>query len=136
MKMQNGYYTGSNFDAGGGFTGAKSTGIDKPRIILTHKTQNLEDRPELKATLGKKAQDLSITDSLSLEDYIIFQRAYFKKTNKHLDEKGWTWLLKTKSGSRFVCARWDPTDDGLRVLARGADYSSSSLGCRASRYFT
>jgi len=135
MKMEKGYYTCSNFDDGGGFSGAKSVGVEKDRIILVHKAQNLTDRPELKSTKGLKAQDLDINNSLSLEDYIFFQRSYFKETGKHLDEDGWTWLLKTKSGTRFVCSSWNPSDRKLSVDAADAGNSYPNLGCRPSRYF-
>ena len=135
MKMENGNYTSSNFDAGGSFAGAQSTGVDKVRIILVHKTQNLKDRPELKATSGVKAQDVNIEESLSLEDYILLQRKYFKETGKHLDEDGWTWIPRTKSGSRFVNSCWNPVGGKLYVDAYDAGYSSSGLGCRPSRYF-
>ncbi len=136
MKMANGYFTGSNFDNGGGFAGAVSTGVDKPRIILVHKTQNLKDRPELKATLGVKSEDVKIDESLSLDDYIIFSKKFNIDTGKHLDEDGWTWTPRTKSGTRFVDSYWYPGFGELRVNANDADYSNSSLGCRSSRYFT
>ena len=112
-----------------------STGTGGPRIILIHKAQNLNDHPELKQTKGKKAQDLSIDNSLSLEDYLIFQKKYNTETTKHLDEDGWTWLLKTKNGARFVCSGWSPSNRELGVDADSADYSYQDLGCRPSRYF-
>ncbi len=135
MKMKNGYFTGSNFDAGGGFAGAKSTGVDTPRVILIHRSQNLKDRPELQATLGIKAEKVRQDEALSLEDYLYFQRIYFKETGKHLDEDGWTWLVRTKSGTRFVGGGWSRDFHRLDVSANDADYSSPSLGCRPSRYF-
>jgi hypothetical protein len=136
MKMANGYFTGSNFDSSGGFAGAISTGVDKPRIILVHKAQNIVDHPELVQTKGIKAEDIKIDESLSLEDYLYLQRSYFKETGKHLDEDGWTWTPRTKSGARFVGSYWYPASGRLNVDAGAADRSNPNLGCRSSRYFT
>lgn len=139
MKMENGYYdyikSNSNVQNLKGIP-LQSSGTDKPRIILVHKSQELDDYPELKATLGVKAKDTIPDEALSLEDYLIFQRSYFKETGKHLDEKKWTWTPRTKSGSRFVSSRWNPGDGRLRVNAADAGASNSFLGCRPSRYFT
>lgn len=137
--MQNGYYdyvkSNSNVQDLKGIP-LTSIDTDKTRLILIHKVQNIENSPELKSTQGKKAEDLPIDESLSLDDYIIFQRIYFKQTGKHLDEKGWTWLLRTKSGSRFVSSCWYPVGGRLLVDAPGPGISAPPLGCRASRYFT
>ena len=140
LKVENGYYdyikSSSRVQDLNGIP-LSSTGTDKHRIILVHSTQNLVDHPELKSTLGVKAQDVNIEESLSLEDYIIFQRQYFKVTGKHLDsDSNVTWTPRTKSGTRFVCSRWDSGDGGLDVGALDADYSRSILGCRSSRYFS
>jgi MoxR-like ATPase len=138
MKMKNGYYDGisSNTTVSNlGGVPLQSSGIDKSRIVLVHKTQNLKDRPELKATLNVKAEDVNIEESLSIEDYIIFQKKYFKESGKYLDEDGWTWTPRTKSGSRFVHSYWNPVSGKLFVNARVAGYSRSNLGCRPSRYF-
>ncbi len=138
LKMDNGYYDAiksSETVPDLANIPLTSTDTDKPRIILIHKAQNLNDHPELKATKGKKTQDLDINNSLSLDDYLIFQKKYNTETTKHLDENGWTWLLKTKSGTRFVGSGWRPSARELYVAARGADLSDPSLGCRPSRYF-
>jgi len=79
MTMESGYYTGSNFDKGGGFAGAVSQNADKSRLILVHKTQNLKDRPELKKTLNIKGKDVKLEEALTLEDYLVFQKKYFAK---------------------------------------------------------
>jgi hypothetical protein len=113
----------------------QSTGTDKPRIILYHKTQNLADRPELKQTLGVKAQDINLEESFTLDDYIIISRKYFEETGNHLDKKGWTWTPRSKSGTRFVHCSWSPGNSALGVDADDALPSSSILGCRPSRYF-
>jgi hypothetical protein len=134
MKMEKGYFTGSNFDAGGGFAGAKSDHIDTPRLILVHKTQNLKDRPELASTRNIKGQDVNLDQILTLEDYLVFQRKYFEETQNHLDEDGWTWLA-TKSGARLVSSRWHPDHGKLLVRARVLDYQHEALGARPSRSF-
>ena len=64
---------------------------------------------------GKKKQIQA--EGLSLEEYEIFQRIYFEKTGKHLDESGWTWLIKSRSGSRVVSSYWYPDARQLTVYA-------------------
>ncbi len=134
MKMENGNWTSSNFDEGGGFEKAQSQNIDKTRIVLVHKTQNLKDHPELSKTLNIKGEDVDMKNTLTLEDYLVFQRKYFEETGKHLDEDGWTWLA-TKSGSRLVSSAWAPGDGQLHVDADGLDFRLDNLGARPSRSF-
>ncbi len=134
MKMQNGYYTGSNFDAGGEFKGAKSQNVDKPRIVLAHKTQNLKDNPELAKTLNTLGKDVDQKNTLTLEDYLVFQRKYFEETSKHLDEVGVTWLA-TKSAAHLVRSGWGPDGGRLDVSALDLVSSYSDLGVRPSRSF-
>ena len=136
-KMTEGYnptYQGDNFKSGGSFMGAKSPNVDKMRIVLVHNTQNLKDRPELKNTLNMKGKALNLDEILTLEDYLVFQRKYFKETGKHLDEVGATWL-STKSGSRLVNAGWSPSGSRVDVDADGLGYRSGDLGARPSRSF-
>ncbi len=136
-KTTGGYnptYEGTNFTTEGSFVGAKSEKVDKPRIVLVHKTQNLKDRPELAKTLNVKGQDVNLDHILTLEDYLVFQRKYFKENGKHLDEDGWTWLA-TKSGSRLVRAYWSPGTGSLEVYAYDLDYQTTFLGARPSRSF-
>jgi hypothetical protein len=136
-KMTKGYnptYEGDNFKQEGSFAGAKSQNTDKPRIVLTHNTQNLKDRPELASTLNIKGKDVKLDQTLTLEDYLVFQRKYFEETKKHLDEKGWTWLA-TKSGPRLVDSRWYPSGGELYVNVDGLGYRSGNLGARPSRSF-
>lgn len=136
-KMTEGYaatYQGTNFTQGGSFAGAKSQNVDKPRIVLVHKTQNLKDRPELAKTLNIKGQDVNLDHTLTLEDYLVFQRKYFLETAKHLDEKGYTWLA-TKSGSQLVNASWAPSAGQVHVITIGLDSQVNSLGARPSRSF-
>ncbi|MBP6911928.1 MAG: AAA family ATPase [Candidatus Pacebacteria bacterium] len=136
-KMTEGYtetWQGDNFKSGGSFAGAKSEKVDKPRIVLVHKTQNLKDNPELAKTLNIKGGDAIKSEILTLEDYLVFQRKYFKETGKHLDEDGWTWLA-TKSGARLVTANWDPSASRVGVFASGLGYQDESFGARPSRSF-
>jgi len=134
MTMESGYYTGSNFDKGGGFAGAVSQNADKSRLILVHKTQNLKDRPELKKTLNIKGKDVKLDEALTLEDYLVFQKKYFEETGNHLDEDGWTWLA-TKSGARLVNSSWHPGARRLHVHAADLAHRIGDLGVRPSRCF-
>ena len=106
------------------------------REEIDRRVENNEEVPvSFEAVInGKKTQIKS--EGFSLNEYLIFQRQYFEKTNKHLDSNGWTWLPKTRSGSRFVYSRWDPGVDQLSVYAGGAGYSGGRLGCRLSRSFS
>jgi hypothetical protein len=137
-KMTEGYKTetweSSNFTEGGGFAGAKSENVDKPRIVLVHKTQNLKDNPELAKTLNIKGEDAIKSEMLTLEDYLVFQRKYFKETGKHLDEVGATWLA-TYAGARLVYADWDPSDGQVDVIADDLGNQFGYLGARPSRSF-
>jgi len=135
MKIKNGYYEYDNFKDGGSFAGAKGSGVDKPRIVLVHKTQNLKDRPELSKTLNIKGQDVKLDQTLTLEDYLVFQKKYFEETGKHLDEDGWTWLA-TESGARLVDSGWNPGDGKLYVAAHDLDSRYTNLGARPSRSFS
>ena len=88
-----------------------------------------------KVSIAGKETEIK-TEGLSLSEYMIFQGLYFEKNKKHLDEKGWTWLTKSCSGSRVVGSGWGP---GSRRLGVGADDSSASggdLGLRLSRSFS
>jgi MoxR-like ATPase len=137
-KMTEGYkaktWESSNFTEGGGFIKAQSQNVDKPRIVLVHKAQNLKDNPELTKTLNVKGQDLKLDQILTLEDYLVFQRKYFKEKGKHLDEDDWTWLA-TKSGARLVDASWDPSDERVDVIAIDLGSQGEDLGARPSRSF-
>ena len=75
-------------------------------------------------------------EGLSLNEYLILQRQYFQANQKHLDEKGWTWLLKTSSASRIADALWNPGNSRLGVRADDLGDSDDNLGCRLSRSFS
>lgn len=107
------------------------TSLDKPKIeTMISGGQELGADFEVEIN-GKKMQIKA--DSLSLEEYEIFQRVYFEKTGKHLDESGWTWLMKSRSGSRVVDSNWNPDDRQLNVNANDPDNVNDNLGLRLSR---
>ncbi|MBM2818246.1 MAG: 5 protein, partial [Parcubacteria group bacterium] len=108
--MSEGYnptFTGGNYDADGKFQGSKDK-TSKLRIILTKDVQNLKDDPVFNSTLKKSIEDLEKDEltkytGLSESSYLVYQREYHKRTGKHLDEDGWTWLPEsTRPVSRRV----------------------------------
>jgi len=123
-----------NFIDGGSFSNAKSQHVDTPRIVLVHKTQNLFNRPELKQTLNIKAKDIDQKNTLTLEDYLVFQRKYFEDTGRHLDVSGWTWVATT-SGARLVNVFLDSGAGRLYVDADDFETQTPTLGARPSRSF-
>ena len=128
-------YQDSDFKSGGSFAKTQSQNVDKTRIVLAHKIKNLEDHPELKKTLNTKGQDVNMDQTLTLEDYLIFQRKFFEETGEHLDSGNtWTWLA-TKSGARLVSAHWAPSGGRVYVLANDLGSQDEHLGARPSRSF-
>jgi hypothetical protein len=110
------------------------TGLDKPEVEkMIANSQDLPVNFETEIN-GQKRQIKG--GGLSLEEYEIFQRMYFEKTGKHLDENGWTWLTKSRSGSRVVFSDWYPGGRRLIVYAVDPDYSFGNLGLRLSRSFS
>jgi len=82
-------------------------------------------------------------EGLSMEEYLVFQRIYFEETGKHLDEIGWTWLLKSRlkasglpAGSRVADAGWSPYDRQLFACANYPEDRYDDLGGRLSRSFS
>jgi hypothetical protein len=110
------------------------SGLTQPEIDL--RIQNNQSIPvNFEAQInGKKIQIKS--EGFSLDEYLIFQKQYFEKTQNHLDENGWTWLLKTRSGSRVVRSYWYPARAQLYVHALAVGNSYDCLGCRLSRSFS
>ncbi|MEI6378568.1 MAG: ATP-binding protein [Candidatus Falkowbacteria bacterium] len=104
-----------------------------------HVMQAIADGNELPidCELEINGQKISLEASgLSLEEYMIMQRQYFNKNQKHLDEDGWIWLTKSGSGSRVVRARWLPGGRQLDVHASDPSDSYGTLGLRLSRSFS
>ena len=137
-KMTEGYknktWESDNFKSGGSFASTKSDKGDKPRIVLVHNTKELNDRPELGKTLNNQGQDVKMNNTLTMEDYWVFQRKYFEENQKHLDEKNYVWLA-TKSGARLVSALWNPDDERVNVSAADLAFQHEFLGFRPSRSF-
>ena len=134
MKMEKGHWESDSFKEGGSFQGAKSEQVENPRLVLLHNAKELTDRPELAETLNIKGEDVSLDETLTLEDYLVFQKKYCEKTGTHLDEEKYVWLA-TKSGSRLVHVRWASGLRELRVDADDLDDRSERLGRRLSRSF-
>ena len=137
-KMTDGYNPtsqSSNFISGGSFAGAQSQNVDKIRIVLVLKTQDLMYRLELYKTLNIKGQDVKLDQILTLEDYLVFQRKYFEETGKHLDNNMfWTWLA-TNSGTRLVYTIWSSLNRRVCVDADDLEYHGEFIGARPSRSF-
>jgi hypothetical protein len=137
-KMKEKIYVHNNdFTDGGGFEKAKSQNQNKIRLILTHNTQNLKDHPVLRETLNTYGRDVPQDITLSLEEYLILCKKYFKETGKHLDKSTVTWLatqVDISGGSRLVDSRWD-SDDWRYVYADDFSSQYGDLGFRSSRQF-
>ncbi len=102
---------------------------------IEKRIQNQENIPiNFEAIINGKTIQIE-AEGLSLNVYLIFQRQYFEKNQKHLDEEGWTWLLKTFSASRVVDSGWY-NDSQLGVSAADSDASDGHLACRLSRSFS
>ena len=82
-----------------------------------------------------RLQNTLQAEGLTLAEYLIFQRQYFESNQKHLDEKGWTWLLSTFSARRLAGSGWLPDTSRLYVSADDAVDANGDLGCRPSRSF-
>jgi len=110
------------------------TGLN-PDEVATRITGNQELSVNLEVDVNGQKIEIK-AEGLSLEEYEIFQRTYFEKTGKHLDEIGWTWLLKSCSGSRVVLASWSPGVRQLNVSAYDPGNAAVDLGLRLSRSFS
>lgn len=110
------------------------TGLSKQEI--KDRIQKGGELPiNFKENIGGKEMEIK-AEGMSLPEYMVFQRAYFEKTGQHLDENGGTWLPKSFSGSRVVCASWVSGDRRLFVYAFDPDDSDGFLGLRLSRSFS
>jgi len=145
MKMENGYYTGSSFDAGGGFAGAKSENADKPRIIIFHKKTlpKIQEENGLDVHLNITAGDArklfaqNPDEQMNLIDFLIMERKVFEESNIHISdykEKSGQWL-NTGAGARLVDSCWHPGHHKLRVAANDPEYQCGYLGVRPARCF-
>jgi hypothetical protein len=103
---------------------------------LNTKIQNQENIPvDFETQINNQKIQIQ-AEGLSLNEYLILQRQYFQENQKHLDEKGWTWVLKTSSASRVADAHWSPGVSQLYVDADDLGCSIGGLGCRLSRSFS
>jgi hypothetical protein len=145
MKMEKGYWTGSNFDDGGGFAGSKSENADKPRIILFHKKTLPKIQEEngidvhLNITAGdaKKLFEQNPDKQMNLIDFLIMERKIFAESNIHIsdyNEKSGQWL-NTAAGARLVRSYWYPGHGLLSVNASDPEYRDDRLGVRPARCF-
>jgi hypothetical protein len=135
----------SDFKADSSFAGLKNKS-DKLRIVLTKDIKELDDDNLFKQTLNKKMDELEAPDGIFAENelrgldiatYLIYQKEYFKRTGKHLDEDGWTWLpeqIRAASG-RGPRGGWDSGGGRLVFHAGIPDGHGSSLGCRLAGSF-
>src|SRR3989338_9655822 len=128
LKMTESYnptYEGQNFKDGGSFQGSTTTD-EGFHILLLHNAEEIDANPHLLATKGKGIDDLQAilekATGLSLPEYLIFQKMYNEETGNHLETRLWTWLPKTKSGSRLLDAYWDPGYGELDVSAYDSGY--------------
>ena len=143
--MEKGYWTGSNFDDGGGFAGSKSENADKPRIILFHKKTLSKIQEEngidvhLNITAGdaKKLFEQNPDEQMNLIDFLIMERKIFAESNIHISdykEKSGQWL-NTGTGARLVRSCWYPGNGELVVSAVGPECQDGGLGVRPARCF-
>jgi hypothetical protein len=142
--MSQGYvttFTGSNYNQDGKFQGSQDK-TTRLRIILTKDVQNLEDDPLFKGTLGKSIEDLEKDEltrftGFAESSYLVFQREYYKRTGKHLDEKGVTWLPESGRllSGRVAHASWNPDDGRLHFGSDSRARRNDGLGCRLAGSF-
>jgi len=144
-KMSQGYaatFEGSNFTEDGSFSGLKNKS-NELRLILTKDIQNLADDELYKSTKGKSVDDLEADGSifktsglrgLDIATYLVQQREYFERTEKHLDEDGYTWLTEHErpASGRVPSAGWFPDFSQLSFDAYSPDGHHDDLGCRLS----
>jgi hypothetical protein len=143
--MSEGYattFTGSDYDNDGKFGGSKDKRTAL-RLILTKDVQNLADDALFKSTKGLSVDQLD-TDflpkhpgltGLAESEYLILQRDYFKRTEKHLDASGYTWLPESTrpSSGRVPYGYWD--DSELVFGSDARDVQDDYLGCRLAGSF-
>ena len=141
LKMTEGYnptFEGQNFKDEGSFQSSVTTD-EGFHILLLHNAEEIDGNSHLLATKGKSIDELEAifekASGLSLSEYLIFQKMYNEETGKHLDTLLWTFLPKTKSGSRVVNATWYPGNGRLNVGVHDSGDRYDIRGCRLSRSF-
>ncbi len=116
----------------------------KLRLVLTKDVKELDDDKFFKQTMGKKPDALKKEfidelglQSLSLSEYLIYQREYFLRTRKHLDQASWTYLLNSKMeiSSCVPYSLFYEVDFKLGVGCYEPSHSFSQQGFRPSGSF-
>ena len=142
-KTYNESWQYDNFKEDKSFDGIYDNSV-KLRIILTKDIKELDDDKLFKDTLGKspdklKEQFIDKLDlqSLSVSEYLIYQKEYFTRTGKHLDENKWIWLLNSKMpiSSRIPGSGWAPGSSRLLFNSYSASSSLDYEGFRPSGSF-
>ncbi len=131
----------------GDFEGSVDTSIGF-RIILTKDLQELEEDELCKSTVGKSLDDLKLPGGifkkysvygLSESEYLVYQREYYRRTGKHLDCNGWTWLpgsVRPFFGLRIPRVGWAPFDSNrLSFVSEASGSNFWRLGCRLACSF-
>ena len=75
-------------------------------------------------------------DGMTVEDYLAIQLEYHKRTSKHFDEKTYSWLFGSLSGSRVPWLLWNPEHGCLYALANDPGYRHGLLAPRPAAVFT
>ncbi len=115
MKMKDGYEEGDHFKSEGSFVSAKSPDSEKTHIILTYDVLELSDRPELGKTVGNNSY-MTVANTMSLEDYLVFAKQRFEIDGGHLDEESTTYTKTNFKDTSFVAvcghslSSWDKKD--------------------------
>ena len=134
---------GDNFKQDESFDGI-SDNSTKLRLILTKDIQELYDDKLFKDTLGKSPDKLKEQfidklnlQSLSVSEYLIYQREYFSRNKKHLDEEKAVWLLNSKmpTWSPVPYSRWNTDYSRLHFYSGEASGSAGHGGSRLSGSF-
>ncbi len=70
-------------------------------------------------------------------NYLIYQKEYFKRTGKHLDEQGATWFPESTRplSGRVPGGGWYPGGGQLNFDSLTRDYRNDFLGCRLAGSF-
>jgi len=145
MKMENGYFF---YRVKEDFSDVTSQHVDKPRIILYHKTETLSEISQktgldvhlnITGTDAQKLYQAHPANYLgTLEDTLILERKYLEDTRKHLSDytkKSAQWLPGSKAGARLVDSCWRPGNRELVVGADDLEGQDGNLGVRPSRCF-
>lgn len=124
----------------GGFN-ALTNKSDKLKIILVRDIQNILGDIGYGKTLDKSKFELEKEGGIfkkkglrgiDLAEYLVWQRDYFERTGKHLDEVCWTLLTENVSlpNDRQLSVFWDTIAGSLQLGILGSAVNANNLGCR------